>query len=74
MRRYSKKRTWPTSDELERMSPEQFETHMRAHDMVIPRQAAKARLRSMFAAVETSMSEELIAERRSAAAEESRQN
>ena len=34
VRRYSKRRTWPTSDELDRMSPDQFEAHMRSIGML----------------------------------------
>lgn len=40
--------------------------------VLMPRAAVKRRLRSIFAGVGTSMREELIAERRAAAAEESR--
>lgn len=39
--------------------------------VLVPRSAIKARLRSMFADVETSMRDELIAERRAAAERES---
>ncbi len=39
--------------------------------VLMPRAAVKKRLRSIFAGVGTSMREELIAERRAAAAEES---
>lgn len=40
--------------------------------VLIPRDAVKTRLRSIFAGVKTSMREELISERRAAAAAESR--
>lgn len=33
-RRYSKRRTWPTSDELDQMAPPQFEAYMRSLNMV----------------------------------------
>jgi AbrB family looped-hinge helix DNA binding protein len=39
--------------------------------VLLPRSAVRARLRGMFAGVRTSMREELLAERRAAAAEES---
>ncbi len=40
--------------------------------LLMPRSAVRNRLRSMFAGVERSLADELIAERRAAAAEESR--
>ncbi len=40
--------------------------------VLLPRSAVKARLRAMFAGVRSSMAQELIEERRAAAAEESR--
>lgn len=40
--------------------------------VLMPRAAVKKRLRSMFAGVGTSLREELVAERRAAAADESR--
>lgn len=40
--------------------------------LLLPRVAVKRRLREMFAGIKTSMAEELIAERRAAALEESR--
>lgn len=40
--------------------------------VLLPRHAVRARLRSLFAEVGTSMAEELIDERRAAAAEEAR--
>jgi AbrB family looped-hinge helix DNA binding protein len=40
--------------------------------ILMPRDAVKTRLRSMFAGVKTSMRDELISERRAAAAAESR--
>ena len=40
--------------------------------LLLPRSAVKRRLRGMFANVRTSMAEELIRDRRAAAAEESR--
>lgn len=39
--------------------------------VLVPRSAVKTRLRSMFAEVTTSMSQELLADRRAAAARES---
>jgi AbrB family looped-hinge helix DNA binding protein len=41
--------------------------------LLLPRSAVRKRLRSMFAGVERSLADELIAERRAAAAEESRE-
>jgi hypothetical protein len=38
--------------------------------LLLPRDAVKARLRALFSGVETSLSEELLAERRAAAAAE----
>jgi AbrB family looped-hinge helix DNA binding protein len=45
------------------------------HDgvLLLPRSAVRKRLRSMFAGVERSLADELISERRAAAAEESRE-
>jgi len=40
--------------------------------LLLPRVAVRQRLRSMFADLETSMAEELVRDRRAAAAEESR--
>jgi hypothetical protein len=40
--------------------------------LLLPRAAIKQRLRGMFADLETSMAEELVRDRRAAAAEESR--
>ena len=40
--------------------------------LLLPRDAVKARLRGMFARVTTSMADELLHERRAAAAEESK--
>ena len=40
--------------------------------VLLPRHAVRARLRSLFAGIETSMADELIDQRRAAAAEESR--
>jgi AbrB family looped-hinge helix DNA binding protein len=42
--------------------------------LLLPRRAVRARLRSLFAGSTTSLAEELIAERRSAAADESRES
>ena len=41
--------------------------------LLLPRSAVRKRLRSMFAGVERSLADELISERRAAAAEESRE-
>ena len=40
--------------------------------LLMPRSVAKARLRGLFASVQTSLADELIAERRQAAREEDR--
>jgi AbrB family looped-hinge helix DNA binding protein len=40
--------------------------------LLLPRDAVKSRLRSMFAGVQTSMADELLRDRRAAAAEESK--
>jgi AbrB family looped-hinge helix DNA binding protein len=40
--------------------------------LLLPREAVRQRLRGMFAGVRTSMAEELVRDRRAAAAEESR--
>ena len=34
VRRYSKRRTWPTSEDIERMTPVEFESYMRSIGMV----------------------------------------
>ena len=41
--------------------------------LLLPRSAVRKRLRSMFAGVERSLADELMSERRAAAAEESRE-
>src|SRR5687767_6168057 len=34
VRRYAKRRTWPTSSELDKMNPDEFEAYMRSIGMV----------------------------------------